>query len=68
MESTYNISLQFLRKNCYFNAAIANRRQQSTPVVVVTDACQTDQEFMSAAKQCEAAPNYCKLLVSFFAL
>ena len=68
MESTYNISLQFLRKNCYFNAAIANRRQQSTPVVVVRDACQTDQEFMSAAKQCEAASNYCKLLASFFAL
>ena len=37
-----DISLPFLRKNCYSNAAIAHRRQQSTPIVAVRDACHTD--------------------------
>ena len=37
-----DISLQFLRKNCYSNAAIAHRRQQSTPLVAVRDACHTN--------------------------
>ena len=37
-----DISLQFLRKNCYSNAAIGHRRQQSTPVVAVRDTCHSN--------------------------
>ena len=42
-----DISLQFLRKNCYSNAAIAHRRQQSTPLVAVRDACHTNYPTMT---------------------